>query len=139
MPPMTTSTSMCSTSFAATASATAASVALSSRNSSTGRPRSPPRALMSSTTILATLALATPMKDSAPVWSVIMPTRAGRLSELLIVASSRLVGADEERGLRHADVAGFLQDRRDLGVGHEARPARFVPVEQGPDPVLLGG
>ena len=41
---------------------------------------------MSSVTILATLTLAMPMKDSAPVWSVIRPTRAGRLITLVIVA-----------------------------------------------------
>src|SRR6478672_7175665 len=67
------------------------------------------------------------------------PTRAGRLIAVLIVVSSRLVRADEEGSLRLAHVPGFLEDRRDFGVGDEARPTRLVPVEQGPDPVLLGG
>ena len=84
MPPTTTSTSRSSTSLVATASATLSSVALSSMKSSTGRPSSPPRALMSSITILATLVLAMPMKDRAPVWSVMTPTRAGRLVEVLM-------------------------------------------------------
>src|SRR4051794_6583649 len=138
MPPSTTSTER-STSLAAAASATASSVALSSTNSSTGRPRRPPRALMSSMTILARLTLAMPMNESAPVWSVMRPTRVGRLIAVLIVFSSRLVGAEEQRGVGLAQVAGFLQDRRDLGVRDELRPTRFVPVEQGPHPVLLAG
>ena len=36
-------------------------------------------------------------------------------------------------------VPGFLHDRRDLGVGHEALPALLVPVEDHPDPIVLGG
>ena len=39
-------------------------------------------------------------------------------------ASSRPVGAEQQRGLGLAEVPGFLEDRRDLGVGHELRPAR---------------
>ena len=54
-------------------------------------------------------------------------------------ASSRLVGAEQQRGLGLAQVSGFLEDRRDLGVGDELRPPVLVPVEQRPDPVLLGG
>jgi hypothetical protein len=37
-----------------------------------------------------------------------------------------------------AEVPGFLEDRRDLGIGHEVRPPLFVPLEQHPHPVLLG-
>jgi DNA-binding CsgD family transcriptional regulator len=35
-------------------------------------------------------------------------------------------------------VSGFPDDRRDLGVGDEALPALHVPVEDCPDPILLG-
>src|SRR5438552_3410591 len=140
MPPTTTSTAARSTSFAAAASATVSSVALSSMNNSTGRPRRPPRALMSSITILATLTLAMPMKERAPVWSVMRPTRAGRLMEVVIVLPpSCLVGTEQRRGLGLAQVPGRLEDRRDLGVGDELRPPVLVPVEQRPDSVVLGG
>src|SRR5882672_7234138 len=135
MPPTTMSTAR-STSFAAAASATASSVALSSTNNSTGRPRRPPRSLMSSITILATLTLAMPMNDRAPVWSVMTPTRAGRL--MVVIVASRTVGAEQQRGFGLAEVSGFLEDRRDLGVGDELRPPCLVPVEQRPDAVLLG-
>src|SRR5205085_2672623 len=139
MPPTTTSTAACSTSLAATASATLSSVALSSMNNSTGRPRRPPPLLMSSITILATLTLAMPMKESGPVWSVMTPTRAGRLLALVMSRPpSRLVGAEQQRGLGLGQVAGFLEDRRDVRVGDELRPSRLVPVEEHPDPVLLG-
>ena len=77
MPPKTTSTLSCSTSLAATAAAVASSVAPSSRHSSRFRPSSPPLALMSPMTILATLALATPTNESGPVWSAITPTLMG--------------------------------------------------------------
>src|SRR5579871_2297834 len=136
MPPTTTSTAR-STSLAAAASATASSVALSSTNNSIGRPSRPPRALMSSITILATLTLAIPMNESGPVWSVTRPTRAGRLIAAVIVAS-RFVRAEQRRGLGLGEVAGFLQDGRDGRVGDEARPAFFVPVEQRPHAVRFG-
>src|SRR3954454_15590551 len=74
MPPRITSTSSRSTSFVAAAAAAASVVSLSTRYSSTFRPSKPPFALMSSMTILATLALATPINDSGPVWSVMTPT-----------------------------------------------------------------
>ncbi len=32
---------------------------------------------------------------------------------------------------------GFLKDRRDIGVGGEALPARLVPVEDRPNPVAV--
>src|SRR4051812_4530879 len=79
MPPRITSTWSSWTSFAAAASAALSVVSLSSRWRSSRRPRRPPAALMSSMTILATLALATPMNESAPVWSVITPTLMGPL------------------------------------------------------------
>ena len=41
----------------------------------------------SSMTIRATLTLAMPMKERAPVWSVMMPTRAERSMVLVIVNS----------------------------------------------------
>src|ERR1700710_437869 len=138
MPPTTTSTPTRSTSLVATSSATASSVALSSTNSSTGRPRRPPRSLMSSITMVATLAFAMPMKDSGPVWSVMRPTRAGR-SSVLIVRPSRPVGAEEGRSHGLVDVTGLLDDREHLGVGDEVRPPGLVPVEEHPDAVLLGG
>src|SRR3954453_17872770 len=137
MPPTTTSTAR-STSFAAAASATVSSVALSSTNNSTGRPGRPPRALMSSITILATLALAIPMNESAPVWSVTTPPRAERPIGVGIVPPSRAVGAEEHRGLRLAQVPGLLEDGRHLGVGDELRPPVLGPVEQRPHAVLLG-
>src|SRR3954452_24421057 len=136
MPPTTTSTAARSTSFAAAASATVSSVALSSTNSSTGRPRRPPRSLMSSITILAVLTLAMPMNDRAPDWSVTIPTRGERL--MAVIVASRLVRAEEQGRLGLADVAGFLEDRRDVGVGHELAPPGLVPLEQRPDVVLLG-
>src|SRR6266852_5300527 len=67
------------------------------------------------------------------------PTRAGRLIAVVIVASSRLVGAEQKRGLWLGEMPGLFEDGRDVGVGDEARPAVFVPVEERPDPVLLGG
>src|SRR3954452_1096067 len=137
MPPTTTSTPTCSTSLDATASATASSVALSSTNSSTGRPSRPPRSLMSSTTILATLALAMPMNERAPDWSVTRPTRAGRLI-VLIVRPSRPIRAEVRRGLRLVEVTCLLDDRQDLGVGDEPRPPGFVPIEEHPHAALLG-
>src|SRR3954452_16392385 len=139
MPPSTTSTWRSSTSFAATFSATASSVALSSMNSSTGRPSRPPRALMSSITIFATFALAIPMNESGPVWSVTMPTRAERLSALVIAVSSRVERAEELGGLRLAQVPGILEHRRHLGVGDERGPAVLVPVEDRPHTVVHVG
>src|SRR5205809_2098425 len=74
MPPRMTSTPSSRTSFAAFSAATASSVALSSRQSSSWRPRRPPLALMSPITMRATFALATPTNESGPVWSAITPT-----------------------------------------------------------------
>src|SRR4051812_15095940 len=42
-------------------------------------------------------------------------------------------------GLGPALVAGFLDDRRDLGIVEEALEALFIPVEEHPDPILLVG
>src|SRR5271166_3890805 len=77
MPPKITSTWSCWTSLVALTSATLSEVALSSRYRSICRPSKPPFALMSLIAILATLALAIPMNESAPDWSVITPTLIG--------------------------------------------------------------
>src|SRR3954454_19477339 len=129
MPPNTTSTWSSWISFVATASAAASSVSLSSRCSSTGRPSRPPRALMSSITMRATFAPATPMNDRAPVWSVITPTLIG----------SGVIAPTELGDLRAALVSGLLHDRRDRGVGGECLPALGVPVEDHPDAIVLVG
>src|SRR5258705_2515667 len=68
-----------------------------------------------------------------------LPTRAGRLLGLVIVASSRAVGAEKARGVLLAQVSGLFEDGRDRGVRHELRPTGLVPVEQRPYAVLLGG
>src|SRR6266705_777921 len=67
------------------------------------------------------------------------PTRAGRLIAVVMASLLRSVGGEQARGLRLAEVAGLFQNRRNLGVGDEVRPPLLVPVEQRPDPVLLGG
>src|SRR3954470_4818979 len=54
------------------------------------------------------------------------------------MAGSGGAARGERRRLRLAAVPGLLHDRRDLRVGHEARPALVVPVEERPDAVLLG-
>src|SRR6185295_12827194 len=64
------------------AAATASSVAPSSRRSSSCRPSRPPLALMSPTTILATLAIAVPMTESGPLWSAMTPTLIGSICSL---------------------------------------------------------
>src|SRR5690348_7218780 len=94
---------------------------------------------MASMTIFATLTLAMPLRERAPVWSVMTPTRAGR--SIVLVIGRRLlrpVRAEQRRRVGLGEVAGLLEDRRDLGVGHEGLPTLLVPLEQGPDPVLLG-
>src|SRR6185437_3149818 len=136
MPPTTTSTSA-ATSRAAASAATSSSVALSSMNNSTGRPSRPPLALMSSMTIRVRFTLAMPMKDSAPVWSVMRPTRAGRSIGLVIVGPLCLVLTEKGGRLGLGDVAGGLEDRRDLGVGDELGPALRVPVEQHPHALVV--
>src|SRR5687768_12481414 len=50
-----------------------------------------------------------------------------------------VVLASELSRLRLPFVPGFLQDRRDLGVGDEALPSLRIPVEEHPDPVVLIG
>src|SRR5690349_24365588 len=52
---------------------------------------------------------------------------------------SGVVAAGELCGGGAPLVPGLLQDRRDVGVRHEALPALRVPVEDDPDPVVLGG
>src|ERR1700716_4416641 len=51
----------------------------------------------------------------------------------------RVVLAAELRRLGPAFVPGFLNDRRDLGVGEELLKALPIPVEEHPDPVVLIG
>src|SRR4051794_4664391 len=96
---------------------------------------------MSSMTSFATFALATPMNDSAPVWSVITPTLILRVEvdASMCVPLSGVVGAAEPGGLGAALVPGFLQDRGDVRVGDEALPAFGIPVEEHPDAVGLVG
>src|SRR6476646_7708773 len=55
------------------------------------------------------------------------------------VDRSGVDAAGQLGGLRLALVPGLLQDRRDIGVGHEALPALLVPVERDPDAIGLGG
>src|SRR3954454_9707846 len=129
MPPNTTSTWSSWISFVATASAAASSVSLSSRWSSICRPNRPPRALMSSITMRATFAPATPMNERAPVWSVITPTLIG----------SGVIAPADLGHLRRALVSGFLHDRRDGGIGGKRLPAFRVPVEDHPDAIVLVG
>ena len=52
-------------------------------------------------------------------------------------ASRRLTG--QQGRLRLALVPGLLQDRRDIGIGHETLPALLVPVECDPDGVTGAG
>src|SRR5579884_303054 len=135
MPPSSTSTCSSWTSRVAAAAACASSLALSSSSSSTRRPSRPPEALISSTTSVAVLAWAPPKGERAPVWSAITPTLiVSRMTSLL-----RVVAAAELRHLRPALVAGFLQDRRDLGVGSKALPPLEIPVEDHPDSVVFVG
>src|SRR5439155_8922672 len=47
--------------------------------------------------------------------------------------------AAERRRLGPTLVPGFLNDRRDLGVGEEVLKALLIPVEEHPDPVVLIG
>src|SRR5215213_130913 len=51
----------------------------------------------------------------------------------------RVVLAAELRWLGLTLVPGFLNDRRDLGVGEEVLKALLVPVKEHPDPVVLIG
>src|SRR5919204_1677145 len=135
MPPRSTSTWSSWTSWAAFAAACASSLALSSRCNSTGRPRMPPEALISSTTSVAVLAWAPPRGDRGPLWSAITPILiSSRMTFLL-----RPVAAAELCHLGRALVPGFLHDRRDLGIGGETLPTLGVPVEDHPDPVVLIG
>jgi hypothetical protein len=50
-----------------------------------------------------------------------------------------VVLAAELRRLGPTFVPGFLNDRRDLGVGEEALKALLIPVKEHPDPVVLIG
>jgi len=46
-----------------------------------------------------------------------------------------VVPAAKLRRLGLADVPGFLNDHRDLGVGQKVLEALLVPIEEHPDPV----
>ena len=126
MPPKTTSTRSCSTSFVALAAATASSVAPSSSSSSRCRPSRPPLALMSPMTIRATLALASPTNESGPVWSAMTPTLMGGPSGLVLSAPcsppysalGRSLGATVQR------------------VGVRGCSRRFAPHTSGALPIL---
>ena len=74
------------------------------QNRSSWRPNRPPLALMSSITILATLALAMPMNESGPVWSAITPTLIdGSLMAISSVAAGpRGLGSCERECRRRA-------------------------------------
>src|SRR5919204_1915908 len=135
MPPSRTSTWSTWTSLAAFAAACASSVPLSSSISSRRRPSTPPAALISSTTRVATFAWAQPMGDSGPVWSAITPI----LIESSMTVLLRLVVAAELGHVRPALVPGLLHDRGDLWVGGELLPAVEVPVEDDPHAIVLVG
>src|SRR6185437_7270249 len=75
----------------------------------------------------------------APVCSVMTPTRAERLMVVTVAPASRLVEAEQPRGLGLAEGSGFFENRRYLGVGDELGPPGLVDVEQPPDAVFLGG
>ena len=77
MPPNTTSTWSRWISLRTLFTATDSFDAVSSMKSCSERPSMPPLALMSVTTIFATLALALPAKPMGPVRSVAMPTLMG--------------------------------------------------------------
>ena len=67
---------------------------------------------------------------------------SSRLFSCRRCSRGRLLGvvlAAELRRLGLSLVSGFLQDRRDLGVGDEVLPALGIPVEEHPDPVVLVG
>src|SRR3954471_21781197 len=135
MPPKTTSTCSSWTSLVAAASAAASSVALSSTNSSIGRPRSPPLSLMSPMTIRATFALAMPMNESGPVRSMMTPTLIG----VGVFTALRVALREELRGVGLPLVARFLHDRRDVGIRDELLPTIGIPVEDHPDAIRLAG
>src|SRR4051812_49371840 len=60
------------------------------------------------------------------------------IGDLSFGASGAVLAAGR-RGLGPALVAGFLDDRRDLGIVEETLEALLVPVEEHPDPILLVG
>ena len=82
-------------------------------------------------------------RHSAPAQPrVCRRSRCRRVGPLALPGSRVLSGtapAGELCGLRPALVPGFLHDRRDFGVGHEALPALLVPVGDHPDTIVLGG
>src|SRR5438552_1951850 len=117
-----------------------------------------PVSSMMTTTLMGRLTLATPPRRSS-VLSMQMtnrrpsqgrggqPTRLRRVQGRAAPprhqpARETVLGVEvgaELRPLGPALVPGLLHDRGDGGVGDEALPAVFVPVEDRPDPVVLVG
>src|SRR5689334_8024409 len=134
MPPRMTSTSSFWTSFVAHSAAAASSVALSSRCSSSRRPRRPPLALMSPTTILATFALARPMIESGPVWSAMTPTLMGSPSadgDAVMISSPRIAGPSagsdtQQSGVRGSCSTMAIETSGDLPIS--APPLRLAEL-----------
>src|SRR4051794_33924885 len=94
--------------------------------------------LQTSTGSVCRPAHAPPQTTPAPTTDAVgAGGRRARVSRLGLGGLGR-EGAEElaERGA--AEVAGLLHDPGGLGVGSERRPALLVPVEDRPDPVLLG-
>src|SRR6185436_9347422 len=125
---MTSTLSDC-TSFAALVSATLSVVALSSRQSSICRFSRPPLALISSMTMFATFALAIPIAESGPVWSVTTPTLIG---EWLMARSPLMSDGYTEAASkpRHAQQG----DTSTRPAPDNASPKR--PLLDGPDRLL---
>src|SRR5580765_3135226 len=67
------------------------------------------------------------------------PMRAGRLSARVMTGGLGAVAAEQRGGHGLGTVAGILEDRRHLGIGHERRPTLLVPVEDGPHAALVAG
>src|SRR4029079_9728199 len=82
---------------------------------------------MSSTTIVATFVLAMPMNDSGPVWSVMMPTRAGRPVALMPGRSRRAL---RPAACRRGRLPGGSAARRvrTRSSASPARPTRTAPT-----------
>src|SRR5665213_2919803 len=107
-------------SLRAFASATLSVVSPSLRCNSSGRPKRPPSALMSSITIVATLAFAMPMTERGRVWSAMTPTLIGRRE-----------GADSFIGplLGRCSERGWLQ--RGSACSERRASGRVAPAEFG--------
>ena len=140
MPPKTTSTCPARPAWPPSAAATLSSVAPSSRYSSRCRPSRPPLALMSSMTILATLALAMPTNESGPVWSAMTPTLMGSTPELgyaamacppLRLSVSALRGATTSRASCEDSARATCRGRY-IGRVSPSSTRRFASVSSSP-------